>query len=334
MIIAEPSKPTDTGEPILRVDGLTTQFFTKRRPVIAADGVSFDLHARETLAIVGESGSGKSVTALSVLGLIPPAQGRVTAGRILFGGRDLVHAEEKEMTGIRGNRISMIFQEPMTSLNPILTAGFQIMEVLKKHRRMRTRLARQEAVRILTQVGIPEPESRLTAYPHQLSGGMLQRVMIAMALSCHPEILIADEPTTALDVTIQAQILGLIRRLKNEIGMAVILITHDLGVVAQNADTVLVMYAGKIMEAAPVAELFARPMNPYTLGLFESIPKVGTGNRRLVPIPGAVPGLDDLPPGCPFQDRCPHTMAVCQVEPPPWVPVGERHFSRCWLHGD
>jgi peptide/nickel transport system ATP-binding protein len=334
ILTREPSKTAETTEPILRVEGLTTQFFTKHRPVMAADAVSFELHARETLAIVGESGSGKSVTALSVLGLIPAAQGRVTAGRVLFGGMDLARTGDKEMTKIRGNRISMIFQEPMTSLNPILTAGFQIMEVIKKHRRMKTGEARKEAVRILNLVGIPEPASRMAAYPHQLSGGMLQRVMIAMALACHPEVLIADEPTTALDVTIQAQILNLIDRLKHEIGMAVILITHDLGVVAQNADTVRVMYAGKIVEQAPVAALFSSPTHPYTLGLFESVPRVGTGGRRLIPIPGVVPGLDNLPPGCAFQDRCPKVMDVCRTDTPPWVPVGDRHFSRCWLYGE
>jgi oligopeptide/dipeptide ABC transporter ATP-binding protein len=226
----------------------------------------------------------------------------------------------------------MIFQEPMTSLNPVLTAGFQLVEVIRKHRNMNKDQALKEAVHMLSLVGIPEPESRVTAYPHQMSGGMRQRVMIAMALSCHPDIMIADEPTTALDVTIQAQILHLINRLKQEIGMSVILITHDLGVVAQTAQKVLVMYAGKIVEQASVSELFTHPIHPYTQGLFDSIPKIGSGRKRLVPIPGIVPSLDNLPQGCAFEDRCVKAKKICKTQNPPWKEVFTDHFSRCWLH--
>jgi len=319
-------------EPLLTVKHLTTQFFTKKTPVTAVDSVSLSVSKKETLAIVGESGSGKSVTALSIMGLIPQSQGRVTKGSILFNGKELTTLDKKEMTKIRGNRISMIFQEPMTSLNPVLTAGFQLIEVIQKHRNMNRKQALKEAIHMLSLVGIPEPESRVDAYPHQLSGGMRQRVMIAMALSCQPEIMIADEPTTALDVTIQAQILNLINRLKEEIGMAVILITHDLGVVAQTAQKVMVMYAGKIVEQADVSELFSNPLHPYTQGLFDSMPRIGSGTKRLVPISGMVPALDNLPLGCAFQDRCCKVKQICKSRDPQWIEVSENHFSRCWLH--
>lgn len=325
-------KTPDSTGPLLKVDNLTTRFFTKKTPVTAVDGVNLELGKEETLAIVGESGSGKSVTALSVMGLIPSTQGRITNGSIRFKDQELTTLSPTEMTKIRGNRISMIFQEPMTSLNPVLTAGFQLMEVIKKHRGMGKEEARQESVRALSLVGIPEPEARIDAYPHQMSGGMRQRVMIAIALACHPEIMIADEPTTALDVTIQAQILHLINRLKKQIGMSVILITHDLGVVAQTAQKVLVMYAGKIVEQAPVSLLFDDPAHPYTKGLFESIPRIGRDGRRLTPIPGIVPALDSLPTGCAFQDRCNSVMDVCRTQAPPWVKVGEDHYSRCFCH--
>jgi peptide/nickel transport system ATP-binding protein/oligopeptide transport system ATP-binding protein len=318
--------------PLLAIDHLTTRFFTKNDPVTAVDKGSLVLHDQETLAIVGESGSGKSVTALSIMGLIPETQGAISNGAIYFKGTDLTKLSKREMTKIRGNEISMIFQEPMTSLNPVLTAGFQMMEVIRKHRNMDKQQALEEAVHMLSLVGIPEPESRINAYPHQLSGGMRQRVMIAMALSCHPDIMIADEPTTALDVTIQAQILHLINRLKQEIGMSVILITHDLGVVAQTAQTVLVMYAGKIVEQASVSELFAHPLHPYTQGLFDSLPKIGSGTKRLIPIPGIVPSLDNLPTGCAFQDRCPKVKEICRQQTPPWKEVLTDHFSRCWLY--
>ena len=319
-------------ELLLKMHGLTTQFFTKKTPVTAVDKVNLEVHEKQTLAIVGESGCGKSVAALSIMGLIPKDQGKITNGTILFKGKDLTKFTKKEMTKIRGNRISMIFQEPMTSLNPVLTAGFQIMEVIRKHRNMDKKQALQEAIHMLSMVGIPEPESRMDAYPHQMSGGMRQRIMIAMALSCHPEIMIADEPTTALDVTIQAQILHLINNLKQEIGMAVILITHDLGVVAQTAQKVLVMYAGKIVEQAFVNELFTYPVHPYTLGLFASRPMIGSRNKRLSPIPGIVPALDNLPGGCAFQDRCCKVKEICKTQPPPWKEVSKDHFSRCWLH--
>ena len=319
-------------DPLLCINQLTTQFFTQNTPLTAVDNVSLELHEQETLAIVGESGSGKSVTALSILGLIPETQGAITNGSILFKGKDLTKLKRKEMTKIRGNRISMIFQEPMTSLNPVLTAGFQLMEVIRKHRQMDKGRALEEAIHMLSLVGIPEPESRVDAYPHQMSGGMRQRIMIAMALSCHPEIMIADEPTTALDVTIQAQILHLINRLKQEIGMSVILITHDLGVVAQTAQNVLVMYAGKMVEQASVSELFAHPAHPYTIGLFNSRPRIGTRNKRLKPIPGMVPALDRLPGGCAFQDRCSLVKKICKTQSPPWEEISSNHFSRCWLH--
>ncbi|MBU0972396.1 MAG: ABC transporter ATP-binding protein, partial [Proteobacteria bacterium] len=305
----------------------------KQEPLTAVDDVSFEIHEGETLAIVGESGSGKSVTALSIMGLIPPTQGRITQGSILFKGKEMTKLSKKEMTRIRGNRISMIFQEPMTSLNPVLTAGFQLLEVICKHRNMDKGQALEEAVHMLSLVGIPEPESRMDAYPHQMSGGMRQRIMIAMALACHPEIMIADEPTTALDVTIQAQILHLINRLKKEIGMSVLLITHDLGVVAQTAQRVLVMYAGKIVESASVSELFARPAHPYTIGLFDSRPRIGVRTRRLNPIPGMVPALDNLPPGCAFQDRCSQVKSICKTHPP-WKDISSGHFSRCWRHSE
>lgn len=328
-----PKKESQIQSPLLRVEGLTTRFFSRHATITAVDALDLEVSAEETVAIVGESGSGKSVAALSILGLIPAPQGRITGGRVLFKGVDLLTIGPKGMTGIRGNRISMIFQEPMTSLNPILTAGFQLVEVIRKHRNMTTHRARAEAVNMLALVGIPEPETRVDAYPHQMSGGMRQRVMIAMALACHPEIMIADEPTTALDVTIQAQILNLIKRLKEDIGMAMILITHDLGVVAQNAHKVLVMYAGKIVEQAAARDLFASPRHPYTIGLFASLPQIGAGNIRLTPIPGVVPSLDRLPPGCAFQDRCTRTLEVCRQQTPPWVQVTSGHFARCWLHG-
>ena len=323
---------TSSQTPLLKVENLTTRFFTKNTPVTAVDGVSLSLEPGETLAIVGESGSGKSVTALSIMGLIPENAGRVTEGSIQYKGEELTTLSKTEMTQIRGNRISMIFQEPMTSLNPVLTAGFQLMEVIRKHRGMDKVQAREEAIRVLSLVGIPEPESRVDAYPHQMSGGMRQRVMIAMALACRPEIMIADEPTTALDVTIQAQILHLINAMKDEIGMGVILITHDLGVVAQTAQKVMVMYAGRVVEQAPVLELFDHPAHPYTQGLFASMPRIGKSVEDLTPIPGMVPALDQLPEGCAFQERCPHTTARCREELPPWSPVGDDHYSRCWRH--
>ncbi len=316
-------------DPVLQIIGLETQFRTRRGVVKAVDGLDLDLHAGETFGLVGESGCGKSVTALSILRLLPKPAGRIAAGRILFNGRDLAAASESEIRRIRGNRISMIFQEPMTSLNPVYTIGFQIEEVLRRHRGMDRAAARAEAAHLLGLVGMPEPAARRDDYPHQLSGGMRQRAMIAMALACRPALMIADEPTTALDVTIQAQILDLIARLKEEIGMAVLLITHDLGVVAEICRNVAVMYAGRIVELATVDEIFSRPAHPYTVGLFNSLPRVGCREGALTPIPGAVPSLADLPSGCAFQERCFRRHAVCGEEPP-WREIAPGHHARCW----
>jgi oligopeptide/dipeptide ABC transporter ATP-binding protein len=322
-------KEPGVNDPVLQVVGLRTQFRTKRGVVKAVDGLDLALHPGETFGLVGESGCGKSVTALSILRLLPKPAGRIVGGRILFDGRDLAAAGESEIRKIRGNRISMIFQEPMTSLNPVYTIGFQIEEVLRKHRRMNRAEARAEAARMLGLVGMPEPAARLDDYPHQFSGGMRQRAMIAMALACRPRLMIADEPTTALDVTIQAQILDLIARLKAEIGMAVLLITHDLGVVAEICRNVAVMYAGKVVESAKVDVLFSRPAHPYTVGLFNSLPRVGVRAGALKPIPGVVPSLVDLPPGCSFEDRCFQRYDACREEPP-WREVGPGHHARCW----
>jgi len=310
---------------VLQIRGLKTQFETRGGMLTAVDHIDLTLGRGETLGLVGESGCGKSVTALSILQLLPKPAGRIAEGEILFEGRDLVKMRMSQMRRIRGNEISMIFQEPMTSLNPVYTVGFQIEEVLRKHRAMGKKEARAEAVNMFGLVGIPEPESRLDDYPHQLSGGMRQRVMIAMALSCHPRIMIADEPTTALDVTIQAQILDLIGRLKEEIGMSVLLITHDLGVVAEICQQVAVMYAGKVVESAEVGELFARPSHPYTVGLFNSLPKIG---GVLNPIPGVVPSLLHLPAGCAFRERCASGDEGCAGEPP-WTELRAGHWVRC-----
>lgn len=315
-------------EPVLQIQGLKTRFATKRGMLTAVDGVSLHVDQGETLGIVGESGCGKSVTALSILQLLPKPLAHIAEGKILFNGQDLVKAKESVIRDIRGNQISMIFQEPMTSLNPVFTVGYQIMEPLKQHRGMKKAQARQEAVQLLELVGIPEPTARIDDYPHQLSGGMRQRVMIAMALACHPAVMIADEPTTALDVTIQAQILELMKKLQQEIGMAILLITHDLGVVAETCHRVMVMYAGKIVESADVGELFTRPAHPYTKGLFDSLPKRGHIGA-LPTIPGAVPSLLNLPPGCAFQDRCAYADKQCS-QVPPWQEVDAKHGVRCW----
>ncbi|WP_319547506.1 ABC transporter ATP-binding protein [Desulfogranum marinum] len=315
-------------EPVLQIQGLKTRFATKRGMLTAVDGVSLHVDQGETLGIVGESGCGKSVTALSILQLLPKPLAHIAEGKILFNGQDLVKAKESVIRDIRGNQISMIFQEPMTSLNPVFTVGYQIMEPLKQHRGMKKAQARQEAVQLLELVGIPEPTARIDDYPHQLSGGMRQRVMIAMALACHPAVMIADEPTTALDVTIQAQILELMKKLQQEIGMAILLITHDLGVVAETCHRVMVMYAGKIVESADVGELFTRPAHPYSKGLFDSLPKRGHIGA-LPTIPGAVPSLLHLPPGCAFQDRCTYADKQCS-QVPPWQEVDAKHGVRCW----
>lgn len=318
--------------PLLEVRDLRTYFFTKTGVVKAVDGVSFTVAPGETLGIVGESGSGKSVTVLSILRLVAEP-GRIVGGDIRLEGESLLAKTEREMASIRGNRIAMVFQDPMTSLNPVLTVGDQIAEVLTTHRKLSKRAARARAAELLAMVGIPDPHKRLDAYPHEFSGGMRQRVMIAMALACQPKLLIADEPTTALDVTIQAQILELIRRLQEELGMAVILITHDLGVVAEVCDRVLVMYAGRPVEEADVRTLFASPRHPYTVGLLGSLPRLdGNRNARLTPIPGGPPDLRFLPPGCAFADRCPHATARCHTMLPTWQAIGPGHRVSCLLY--
>ena len=320
---------------ILEIDGLKTHFHTRDGIVRAVDGVSISVDRGETLSIVGESGCGKSVTALSVLRLLPIPPARIEAGRIVFDGEDLLLATEERMRQIRGNRISMIFQEPMTSLNPVMPAGRQIAESLELHQRLGRRAAAERAVEILDLVQIPEPRRRAVEYPHQLSGGMRQRVMIAMALACNPSILIADEPTTALDVTIQAQILDLMLQLKERIGAAIVFITHDLGVVAETAQRVVVMYAGRKVEEAAVADLFARPLHPYTLGLMGSIPKLSaralSGSRgRLAEIPGVVPSLRREVPGCTFAPRCPFARERCRLEAPRLEQRGGGRSVACW----
>jgi peptide/nickel transport system ATP-binding protein len=319
---------------LLQVDSLKTHFFTRDGVVRAVDGVSFDVASGETLAVVGESGCGKSVTSLSILRLIASPPGRILAGRILFEGRDLLKLSDEDMRAVRGNRISMIFQEPMTSLNPALKIGHQIAEALVLHRGLSRREAMTKASQMLRKVHMPEAERRLRQYPHELSGGMRQRVMIAMALACGPRLLIADEPTTALDVTIQAQILELMQELKAETGASIILITHDLGVVAEMADRVVVMYAGRKVEEAPVRELFAHPRHPYTSGLLGSMPHLGAsvqGERtRLVEIPGMVPSLKEEHTGCLFAPRCRNATARCGEEAPQLREFAPGHLAACW----
>ena len=324
----------DAKSVLLEVDGLKTHFFTRDGVVRAVDGVSFRVHAGETVAVVGESGCGKSVTSLSILRLVASPPGRIVAGRLLFEDRDLLALDEAGMRDIRGNEIAMVFQEPMTSLNPVLTVGRQIGEALTLHRGLSRAEARRRSVDLLGQVGIPEPARRADQYPHQLSGGMRQRVMIAMALACHPRLLIADEPTTALDVTIQAQILDLMQRLKEESGAAILLITHDLGVVAEMAQRVVVMYAGRKVEEAPVDELFARPLHPYTRGLMKCIPRLDDpGARRLAEIPGMVPSLREPLQGCYFAARCPHATERCRRDYPPLEQKAAGHVVACWEAG-
>ena len=317
-------------EPLLHVRDLQTHFFTDDGVVRAVDGVSFALSAGETLAVVGESGSGKSVTSLSILRLIATPPGRIVGGSITFKGQDLLKASLAAMRAIRGKEISMIFQEPMTSLNPVYTCGEQIMEVLELHERCDRKAARARTLEMLQWVGIPSPEQRIDEYPHQLSGGMRQRIMIAMALACRPALLIADEPTTALDVTIQAQILELLGRLQKELGMAVLLITHDLGVVAETADHVAVMYAGQIVEYCEVREAFHRTLHPYTAGLLASLPKLGDRGDRLRVVPGNVPDPANFPTGCRFHPRCPVAQDRCRQEAPPLEVLAGTHQVRCW----
>jgi oligopeptide/dipeptide ABC transporter ATP-binding protein len=320
--------------PLLEIKNLNTYFFVREGIARAVDGVDLTLHTGETLALVGESGCGKTVTAYSILRLIQSPPGKIVSGEILFDGINLLDLPEKDLREIRGNKISMIFQDPLISLNPVFKVGLQVAEVLQVHRRMKKRAALEHAVKLFRDVGIPSPERRINDYPHQMSGGMRQRVMIAMALACEPQLIIADEPTTALDVTVQAQILDLLQHLKQERGMALLLITHDLGVVAETAQNVAVMYAGKIMEYAEVHELFKHPLNPYTQGLLESLPQ--SGEKRLTPIKGMVPPILNLPAGCKFNTRCPHVFAACLRAEPPLINTTDKgavqHLVRCWLY--
>ena len=322
-------RPDGASDNLLEIRGLRTHFFTQDGTVRAVDGVTMEIGYGQTLGVVGESGCGKSITALSVMRLIE-RPGKTVAGEILLEGRNLLTMSDEEMRDIRGNAMSMIFQEPMTSLNPVYRVGDQIGEAVEQHRQVGKREARDRAMEMLELVGIADARRRIDAYPHQLSGGMRQRVMIAMALSTNPDLLIADEPTTALDVTIQAQILELMKGLREQNRMAIMLITHDLGVIAEMADEVVVMYAGKVVERADVNTLFERPHHPYTRGLLASIPRLGDKRRRLEVISGVVPNPLNLPKGCLFKRRCPHAMPVCDV-PPPYRSVGLSHVSRCWL---
>ncbi|MDO3376975.1 ABC transporter ATP-binding protein [Geoalkalibacter halelectricus] len=314
---------------LLAIRNLKTYFFTSAGVVKAIRGIDLNVNERETLALVGESGCGKSMTALSILRLVPPP-GRIVDGEILFRDEDLLRLPQAEMRRIRGNQISMIFQEPMTSLNPVFRISDQIGEVLRLHKNLDGKAAFDAAADLLRQVGIAAPRERLHAYPHNLSGGMRQRVMIAMALAGDPQLLIADEPTTALDVTIQAQIMELLRRLKDERRMATLLITHDLGIVAQSADRVAIMYAGLVMEYADVARIYADPRHPYTQGLLACVPRLGEKRKRLEPIAGQVPDPRAMPEGCPFLERCPEAFAPCRGELPPLREVAPGHQVRCW----
>jgi peptide/nickel transport system ATP-binding protein len=322
--------------PVLEVSGLNTVFHTRGGLVRAVRDMSFTVEAGETLAIVGESGCGKTITALSLMRLVPSPPGQIESGSVVVDGTDLLKLDEAAMRDMRGGKIAMIFQEPMTALNPLLTIGRQIGEMIVMHDRVSRRVARARSIEMLRHVRIPEPERRAREYPHQMSGGMRQRAMIAMALACRPKILIADEPTTALDVTIQAQILDLIGDLRREFGTAVVLITHDLGVVAETANRVIVMYAGRKVEEAPVRELFANPRHPYMSGLLSSIPKVGTARgladveERLTEIPGIVPPLSHLPDGCAFSPRCPRAEDQCHVAVPEFEMKRPDHYAACW----
>ena len=318
-------------EPLLRVDNLRTYFDTLDGTVRSVDGVSYDVHAGQTLGVVGESGCGKSVTALSILRLVPQPPGRYVGGRILFHGMDLLALSERDMRAIRGDRISMVFQEPMSSLNPVMMVGQQIAEVVQLHQGKSRRESVEWAVEMLANVQIPEPRRRASEYPFQMSGGMRQRVMIALALACHPDLLIADEPTTALDVTIQAQVLDLLQDLQQRMGMAIVLITHDLGVVAEHCDRVVVMYAGRKVEEAPVQRLFEQPLHPYTKALMASMPQMGANVRRLPEIPGMVPPPYQHPIGCAFAARCSHAGARCHVEIPPFESEANDHGVACFV---
>jgi oligopeptide transport system ATP-binding protein len=318
--------------PLLQVKDLRTYFYTEEGVVKAVDGVSYDVQEGETLALVGESGCGKSISALSLLKLIPIPPGRIVSGEVLFDGEDLMKLSEDEIRKIRGNRISMVFQEPMTSLNPVLTIGKQLTESLELHLKLDKEAATARAIQLLEMVGVAEAERRITDFPHQFSGGMRQRVMIAIAMSCNPRLLIADEPTTALDVTIQAQVLEVMARLSREFGTAVIIITHNLGVVARYADRVNVMYAGKIIETSTAEKVYAEPRHPYTLGLLNSVPRLDQASgEKLIPIEGLPPDLGRLPPGCSFYARCTFRIDKCLEEYPPLQLVSENHYAACWV---
>ncbi|HOI34428.1 MAG TPA: ABC transporter ATP-binding protein [Mesotoga infera] len=319
----------DSKNALLQVKDLRTYFHTEDGIVKAVDGVTFDVYAGETLGIVGESGCGKSVTSLSVMRLLDE-KGEIAGGEIIFEGKNVMAIPESQMMKIRGNDMAMIFQEPMTALNPVFTIGFQIMEAILLHQDVNKEQARKMAIDMLRKVGIPEPEKRVDEYPHELSGGMRQRAMIAMALSCNPKLLFADEPTTALDVTIQAQILELMKSLQEQYGMALVMITHDLGVIAEMAQRVVVMYAGKVVEYAEVHTLFKKPRHPYTWGLMNAIPKLDEDREVLYNIPGVVPDPLDFPDGCRFNTRCPLATDKCRKEEPPLVEVDENHTSACW----
>jgi peptide/nickel transport system ATP-binding protein/oligopeptide transport system ATP-binding protein len=327
-------KQEPAGDPILEVNDLRTYFYTKEGEVPAVDGVDFELQKGETLGLVGESGSGKSVSALSALRLVPSPPGKIVDGEILFEGQDLTKLSESEMRKIRGNDISMIFQEPMTSLNPVYTVGDQIIEAITLHQDVEYAEARDMAVEMLRKVGIPAPAQRVDEYPHQMSGGMKQRVMIAMALACNPKLLIADEPTTALDVTIQAQILELLKELQDDLDMSILFITHDLGVVAETCDYVAVMYGGRVVEYGDVETIFENPSHPYTIGLFSSLPQIEVKHRkredRLYVIPGMVPSPQDFPSGCRFRDRCEFATEECANLPPQKELSEPKHMSACW----
>ena len=318
---------------LLDIQNLKTHFFVRGQVAKAVDDVSFSVRSGQTIGLVGESGCGKSVTAHSIIQLIPEPPGKIVGGKILFDGTDLLDLSERQMRRIRGNRISMIFQEPMTSLNPVFTVGEQVGEVIRLHQHFSRKETLRRVVEIFQLVGIPAPQKRLSDYPHQMSGGMRQRVMIAMALACNPKLMIADEPTTALDVTIQAQILDLMNKLKDETGAAILFITHDLGVIAEMAQHVVVMYAGKMMEYAAVTDLFDNPRHPYTVGLMTSVPALGKGKERLATIPGVVPSLFNIPEGCPYYDRCPDVRGECKEKLPAMTKVGEGHWVRCWKYG-
>jgi oligopeptide transport system ATP-binding protein len=320
-------------ELLLQVKNLKTHFYTDAGVVKAVDGVDLEIHKGETLGVVGESGSGKSITAMSIMRLIPVPPGKIVSGEIIFNGKDLVKASEREMMKIRGNDIAMIFQDPMTSLNPVLTVGEQIMEAIVLHQKVGRSDAKKKAIEMLKTVGIPESETRVNNYPHQFSGGMRQRVMIAMALSCNPKLLIADEPTTALDVTIQAQILSLMNKLKDDFGTAIMLITHDLGVVAELCQKVLVMYAGNTVEYTDSRALFATPKHPYTWGLLGSLPKLDESEKqRLEPIEGQPPDLRHLPQGCNFAPRCKHKLPICEQQKPILREIEPGHMVSCFLY--